>query len=85
MIEITVCIGSSCHTKGAYLVVERFQEIIREQGLEDRILLKGSFCLGKCASGTTVRVGDNYFTSVESKDVDKLISEILNGSIGGQG
>ncbi len=84
MTEITVCIGSSCHTKGAYLVVERFQDIIREKGLDDQILLKGSFCLGKCASGTTVRVGDNYYTSVESKDVDKLINEILNGTIGGR-
>lgn len=80
MIEITVCVGSACHTKGSYEVVKRFQEVIKERELTTKIQLKGSFCLGKCAQATTIRIGEDYYTSIESKDVDQLIDQVLDGS-----
>lgn len=81
MIEITVCVGSACHTKGSYDVVKRFKEVIKEKDLSKQIQLKGSFCLGKCAQATTIKIGEDYYTSIESKDVDQLIDKILDGSL----
>ena len=44
--EITICIGSSCHMKGARTVVSSLEKLITEQDLKEQIHLKGSFCMG---------------------------------------
>ena len=59
MIFVSICIGSSCHLKGSEKLVELFQNKIKDEGLDDDIILSGSFCLGKCNRiGVTVSVGD---------------------------
>ena len=40
---ITICIGSSCHLKGAREVVEEIQRQVAARKLEDRINLTGAF------------------------------------------
>ncbi len=59
MIFVSICIGSSCHLKGSEKLVELFQAKIKEEGLDEDVVLSGSFCLGKCNRvGVTVSVGD---------------------------
>jgi hypothetical protein len=43
-----ICVGSSCHLKGSYDVIEAFTEEVKKRHLEDKIELKAAFCLGKC-------------------------------------
>ena len=58
MIIVEVCVGSSCHIKGAPRIVEMMQERIRNNHLEDDIVLVGAFCSGRCNRvGVTVYVG----------------------------
>jgi NADH:ubiquinone oxidoreductase subunit E len=67
MLELSVCIGSSCHIKGAYNVIQAFQQIIEERGLHDRINLKSDFCMKQCRhSGVAVLVnGEEHHVSPE--------------------
>ena len=51
---IKVCVGSSCHLKGSYEVIEAFKEVLKKYDVEDVIELQASFCLGHCALGVTV-------------------------------
>lgn len=51
---IKVCVGSSCHLKGSYEVIEAFKEVLKKYDVEDVIDLQASFCLGHCALGVTV-------------------------------
>ena len=51
---IKVCVGSSCHLKGSYEVIEAFKEVLKKYDVEDVIELQASFCLGHCAKGVTV-------------------------------
>lgn len=65
MIFVEVCVGSSCHLKGAPDIVELLQKKIAEGNLEDDIMLTGSFCTGKCNRvGVTVTVGDTIYTGI---------------------
>ena len=34
---INVCVGSSCHLKGSYDVIQKLKEMIEENKLEDKI------------------------------------------------
>ena len=60
--KVTVCIGSSCHIKGARQVVEGLQYLIAKEGLGDKVELGGTFCMGKCQQGVCVTVDDNFFS-----------------------
>ncbi len=60
MVEVSVCVGSSCHMKGSYQVIKTFTELIKQNHLENIVTLKASFCMGKCLEGIacTVNGGD---------------------------
>lgn len=58
MIDLQVCVGSSCHMKGSYQVIKTFERLIKENELESKIKLKACFCLGRCMSGISVMLGD---------------------------
>ena len=45
---IQICIGSACHLRGSYDVIEKMKALIAADNLEDKITLKASFCLGRC-------------------------------------
>ncbi|MCI6136556.1 MAG: (2Fe-2S) ferredoxin domain-containing protein [Oscillospiraceae bacterium] len=72
--KITVCIGSSCHIKGSRQVVEQLQYLIRENHLDDKVELSGTFCMGKCQQGVCVTVDDKFF-SVKPDTVKDFFSE----------
>lgn len=52
--NIKVCVGSSCHLKGSYDVIEAFKAVLKKYDVEDVVNLQASFCLGHCANGVTV-------------------------------
>ena len=62
MIKVTVCIGSSCHIKGARQVVDAFQSLIAKNNLKDKVDLGGTFCMGKCQEGVCVTVNGEFFS-----------------------
>ncbi len=65
MIFVQVCVGSSCHLKGAPEIVELLQKYIADNHMEDEIVLTGSFCTGKCNRvGVTVSVNDEIYTGI---------------------
>lgn len=51
MMNVAVCLGSSCHVRGAKDIVAMLQKAIADNGLENDVELSGSICLGQCASG----------------------------------
>ena len=56
--KVTICIGSSCHIKGSRFVVEKLQQLVRDQELEDEVELCGTFCLGHCQEGVCVMIDE---------------------------
>lgn len=79
MLTVTVCVGSSCHLNGSYRVIEEFQRLIKEEGLENRVNLKAGFCLGSCTRAVTVKIGDEIVGPVSVESLSDLIANIKNG------
>ena len=52
--NIKVCVGSSCHLKGSYDVIQALKDILKKYDVEDLVELQASFCLGHCAKGVNV-------------------------------
>ena len=72
--EIKVCVGSACHLKGSYEVIEEIQNYIKTNKLENDIQLKASFCLGQCTKNVSI-LFDNDLDSVNKTDVIEKIEE----------
>lgn len=76
MIEIKVCIGSSCFLKKSPEIVDFLEQKIKNEKLENQIILSGSFCAGKCNRvGVTVFVNDELYTGVTTDTIQKLWDE----------
>ena len=65
---VTVCVGSSCHIKGARQVIERFNELTKAHGLEGRIELKGSFCMERCGEGLNWQIDEEPLSSASVEE-----------------
>ncbi|MBQ8540770.1 MAG: (2Fe-2S) ferredoxin domain-containing protein [Clostridia bacterium] len=73
---IQICIGSSCHLKGSYELVEKFKAAIEAHDLDAEITLAGSFCTSKCnREGVTVLIDDNVYTGVTPESFKEFFRE----------
>ncbi len=78
MLEVLVCVGTSCHLRGGARVAEQLVSLVREQGLVGEVEVKGCFCLEHCSEGVAVRVGDKVLSGVQVSEVRaRLLPEVL--------
>ncbi len=77
MMKVTICIGSSCHLKGSKQIIEKLQALVAENNLKDKVDLAGKFCMGNCAEGVCVSIGEQVY-SVQPDNVTEFFNnEIL--------
>ncbi|HOJ09165.1 MAG TPA: (2Fe-2S) ferredoxin domain-containing protein [Clostridiales bacterium] len=77
MLRIYICVGSSCHLKGSYCVINTFEELIKRYGLEDLVELKASFCLGRCTKGVSAKVGDTFIEDLLPENAEERFNEFI--------
>jgi len=68
--RVTVCVGSSCHVRGSREVLKRFAELMKQNGLEDEVVLSGSFCMDRCGEGMNWRIGDEDMSSASVAEAE---------------
>lgn len=76
--NINVCIGSACHLKGSYEVIQNLKSTIAEMGLQDAVSVSGSFCLGECQKAVAVKLeDDDRIYSVSPENAKSFFVEIV--------
>ena len=78
--QVTVCIGSSCHIKGSRQVVEQLQQLIADNGLKEKVDLGGTFCMGKCQQGVCVTVDDQFY-SVSPETTEEFFNNNIKAKV----
>lgn len=81
MITVEVCVGSACHLKGAYNIINRMQELINEKKLNDKVEVKAAFCLGNCTHAVSTRINQGEVMSVSEENVDKFFEDNVIGRL----
>lgn len=78
MIKISVCIGSACHIKGSYNVLNSLQQLREEYGLSDQVEVNAVFCLGHCTEAVSVQVDNGEVQGVTGSTArDFFVKNIL--------
>ena len=75
MITVTVCVGSSCHIKGAREMIVRFNDFLTKKGPEDKVELKGSFCMERCGEGINWQINDEILSSPSAEAGAEMFRE----------
>lgn len=80
---ITVCMGTTCHVRGAPGVVEEFQRQLGisagETTSDQEFTLETVNCLGACAIGPVVLVDGHYFANVDTAKTKQILKKVRLG------
>lgn len=69
MVKVHVCIGSACHLKGSYNIINSLEQLSEEYKVYDRVEIAAAFCLGHCTEAVSVRVDDGEVQGVSGSTV----------------
>ncbi len=76
-IPLTVCLGSSCFSRGNNEHLQVIRQFLREHQLEDKVLLKGSRCEGHCLNGPNLRIGETLIQEIKLEDLNGILEKYL--------
>lgn len=70
MLTIQVCIGSACHVKGSYSIINKLQMLVDENEVGDKVTIKTAFCLGECKNAVSVKLDEKEIFSVSEDNLE---------------
>lgn len=74
---ITICMGSSCFSRGNKQVLHIIKEYLAEKGLAAHIMFKGSHCMKTCEHGPIVQINDNMYQQVDPSKIADILDKAL--------
>jgi len=76
---VNVCLGTACHVRGAELILESLERqlgISRGQTTQDlNFTLESVNCMGCCATGPVVKIGEEYFGHMTNDKVEPILKK----------
>ncbi len=77
--HVLVCGGTGCTASGSGDLMKRFEEKLKEHGLEKEIKMVRTGCFGLCEAGPVVIVypEGTFYCRVKAEDVDEIVTEHL--------
>ncbi|HIX46161.1 MAG TPA: (2Fe-2S) ferredoxin domain-containing protein [Candidatus Borkfalkia faecigallinarum] len=69
---LKVCVGSSCHLRGSYDVIEEMKRLIKKYGVEDKVDLQATFCVGNCTNGVSVLADEVLLHNANKDNCEEL-------------
>jgi NADH:ubiquinone oxidoreductase subunit F (NADH-binding)/(2Fe-2S) ferredoxin/Pyruvate/2-oxoacid:ferredoxin oxidoreductase delta subunit len=76
---ITICVSTGCEALGVKEVLKAFKEEFKKQGLEGKIEIRETGCLGFCEKGPRIVIypEEIYYFRVKTTDVPEIVSRTL--------
>ena len=78
--HITICMGSSCFSRGNRVNLEILEDFIAKHHLDATIDLVGSRCTGKCAAGPVICIDETLYQHVDSGMLIDLLERQFTNS-----
>ena len=77
--EIIICMGSSCFSRGNKSSLGIIKKYLKDKGLENKVVFRGSHCFGECENGPVLNIGGRKFTRVVPEIVTELLDSYFSG------
>ena len=80
--HILCCGGTGCQASDSAKIIENFEKLIKEKGLQDEVKVVKTGCFGFCEKGPIVKImpDNTFYTQVKPSDVERIVEEhIIKG------
>ncbi len=82
--SVVICGGTGCISSNSHQILNRFEELIKEKGLSDKISVNQVGCFGFCSQGPFVKIypEDTLYHAVKVEDVEIIVEkDLIKGEI----
>jgi NADH:ubiquinone oxidoreductase subunit E len=77
-IEMHICLGSSCFSRGNKEVVNFIREYLRKNHLDDKVIFKGARCMGLCSKGPNLNINEVIIEGVTISKIEGILEKELS-------
>ena len=81
-IELVVCMGSACFSRGNTRTLDLIQRYLKEHDLERAVKVTGTLCQDRCRQGPNVTLQGQCFCGLEPQAILELLEERLGQAAG---
>ena len=82
VVDIVVCLGSSCFARGNSEVLAVLQQYAQSNGPNASVRLAGCLCQDQCKQGPNLKIGDEFHHNITAARLRELLQQ-LDGPSGG--
>jgi len=78
---VVLCGGTGCLSSDSAAIREKFQQMVEEKGLSDKVTVNQVGCFGFCSQGPFVKIypEDTLYRLVKMEDVEEIVEKDLIG------
>lgn len=76
-IDITICLGSSCFSRGNGKTMATIKSYLKEHGLESKTFFHGELCTGNCAKGPVLKINDRLYENVDPTNIIDILNDLF--------
>ncbi|MEA3504109.1 MAG: (2Fe-2S) ferredoxin domain-containing protein [Bacteroidota bacterium] len=77
-IRLTICLGSSCHSRGNDETLEVIKNYLEDKGLKGDVDFRGELCSGNCKEGPIFKIDDKIFQNVKATTVTRILDSCFD-------
>ena len=78
-IEMHICLGSSCFSRGNKDVVNFIKEYLHKNHLDDKVVFKGARCMGLCSNGPNLSINGVTIEGISISKIESILEKELSG------
>jgi NADH:ubiquinone oxidoreductase subunit E len=75
---ITICMGSSCFSRGNNKILNIVKKFLADHNLEESVFFRGELCAGNCEIGPVLKIDDNDYATVDPNSVYDLLADYFD-------
>jgi len=75
--DITICLGSSCFSRGNGKTLQTVKEFLDEKNLNDLVFFHGELCTGNCSTGPILKIEDELYKDVDSEGAIDILKKVF--------
>lgn len=76
-VQIRICLGSSCFSRGNNELVKQVQKYIRHANLEGKVAFMGDHCTGNCNEGPNIRIAGKLINGITPENIAGILEANL--------
>lgn len=76
--DITICLGSSCFSRGNRDTLELIKSYLKEHGLEGKVFFRGDLCDGLCEHGPILKIDGKVYKHVTPENIYEILNSYFS-------